>query len=308
MLAEVLFVVGGLALLVFSADVLIESSASLAQRFAIPPLLIGVSVVAFGTSAPELVVAIQSTLHGAGGLAIGNIVGSNIANVFLVLGLPALLAPIACKRGGTLVSLGVMLAATVGFAYVAYGGEGLSLRFALVALAALALYIGFVIRGSIQEAADDVAGSKGDRWVIAKLLASFIGLAVGSELLVSNAVTLADRLSVRAELLGVTIIAIGTSLPELATVFASVRRQQADLAIGNVIGSNIFNILAVGGAVGLAGGAAFSPETLKYELPLMIAAALVLSLYVLLNRSISKVSGLAMMVMFSVALSLAVMN
>ena len=304
MLIDAALVVAGLVLLLVAGDWLVRGAVGLATQLGIDSLLIGLTIVAFGTSAPELVVSIQAVISGDNGIAVGNIVGSNIANILLVLGLPALIAPITLSFPGLRRHTTVMLAATALFAYVVYGRQILDTPVGLVMLGGIAAYVAYVAWSAMRpnskerelieaEVAEDIPG--GDLHSTPKivffLILGLVGLPIGATLLVNSGADLASGLGVRDELIGLTIVAFGTSLPELATVWAAARKGEADVACGNIVGSNIFNILFVGGTMGVFGTTTFTDDTRLYDLPVMIAAALLMATMVFAKGKITRTAG-----------------
>jgi cation:H+ antiporter len=302
MIIDSLLILLGLAVLLVGGDLLVRGAVGLATSMRIPPLLVSLTIIAFGTSAPELVVSVTSVLSHQPGIAIGNIIGSNIANVLLVLGLPALVYPISAHVPGLRRHGVAMLIATAAFAGVAYYYGALQQTVGAVLFACIILYVLFLAlmarktRGQdpvVDEVAEYAVGAKDNIGAtILYIIAGLIGLPVGAHLLVTSGSSLAAELGVRAELIGLTIVAFGTSLPELATVVAAAFHKKSDVAIGNVVGSNIFNIFAVGGAAGLAGVAPFGAESLRLDLPAMIAAALALAFFIFARRDIGRLTGL----------------
>ncbi len=303
MIGDALFIFLGLAVLLVGGDLLVRGAVGIASAARIPALLVSLTIIAFGTSAPELVVSVAAVLDNAPGIAIGNIIGSNIANVLLVLGLPALAHPMTAKVPGLRRHGFILMVATALFAAVAYGpgALGRTTGAALIAgIIAYVLFLAWMARASrgrdpvIDEVAEySDSGKTALGPAIAYLIAGLLGLPIGASLLVTHGSELASALGARPELIGLTVIAIGTSLPELATVSAAALRKRSDVAIGNVVGSTIFNLFAVGGATGLAGHAAFGPATLRFDLPVMIAANLALAAFVLLRRDIGRLAGFA---------------
>lgn len=303
MIAEIVLIVLGLILLLAAGDLLVRGAVGLAAALSVPTLIISLTIVAFGTSAPELVVTVQAVLSGNDGIALGNIIGSNIANVLLVLGLPAIIYPVSTHVLGLRRHLVIMLMATVVFVLAAYTtgyidttlGAGL-----FVGIIAYVSYMWLRARGGggndpvIDEVEEYQDANSVSLKVIGFIAAGLIGLPLGAHLLVSNGAALAADLGVREEVIGLTIIAFGTSLPELATVAAAALHRKSDVAIGGIIGSNIFNILAVGGAAGLAGTAAFNPASLQNEIPVMVLSALALAFFVITRRDIGRLSGALM--------------
>ena len=305
--SEILLIVVGLVVLLVAGDLLVRGAVSLAAALHIPALLISLTIVAFGTSAPELVVTVKAVLGGNDGIAIGNIIGSNIANIFLVLGLPALIYPVTTHVPGLRRHVFLMLAATGAFVGAAYIRGHIGTTIGAVFFSGIVLYLiymwGRARSGGrdpvIDEVSEYVSAPGVTIKTLAFLAAGLIGLPLGAQLLVTNGESLALGLGVRESIIGLTIIAFGTSLPELATVFAAAVHKKSDVAIGGVIGSNIFNVLAVGGAAGLAGTAEFDAATKSLDIPIMIGAAIILTFFVLTKRDIGRISGLAFLVFYA---------
>lgn len=304
---EILFVVLGLVVLLVAGDMLVRGAVGLAAALKIPALLVSLTVVAFGTSAPELVVTVQAVLSGNDGIAIGNIIGSNIANILLVLGLPALIYPITTHVPGLRRHAVIMLIATAAFAATAYYRGFIDTQIGAGLFAGILLFVIYMwIRASTGKVSDPVldeveeyqTSSGLSLKTMAFLAAGLVGLPLGAQLLVTNGAALAAHIGVREEVIGLTIVAFGTSLPELATVIAAALHKKSEVAIGGVVGSNIFNILAVGGAAGLAGTAYFDPQSLDYDIPIMIVAAFILAGFVLTRRSITRLFGLLMLLAY----------
>lgn len=305
MFLEIILIVAGLILLLIAGDLLVRGAVGLAAALNIAPLIVSLTIVAFGTSAPELFVTVQGVISGNDGIALGNIIGSNIANVFLVLGLPALIYPITTHVEGLRRHAVFMIFATIAFMAAAYSAGVINTTIGggfFVGIIAYIIYMG--IRASsgdpVLDDVEEYAGNgKLSLRTIGYLVAGLIGLPLGAHLLVSNGAALASGLGIREEVIGLTIIAFGTSLPELATVVAAALHKKSDVAIGGVIGSNIFNIFAVGGAAGLAGTAYFDPASLRLDIPVMAVAAIVIAGFVLTRRDIGRFTGLMMILAYS---------
>lgn len=255
MTAEILLVVLSLALLFVGAEGLVRGSASMALRAGLTPLMIGLTVVAFGTSSPELVVSLKAGLSGQGDIAVGNVVGSNIFNIAVILGLTALIYPIAVQRQIIRVDLPIMVVVAMILPLLLLGGhlgriEGSFLVLGLLAYIGVTIYLARSMAGAGPEVAaefEEGTPGKSSHWAI-DLMFALGGLALlifGSQLLVENSISIARGLGISEAIIGLTIIAAGTSMPELATSVVAALRGQPDIAIGNVIGSNIFNILAI---------------------------------------------------------------
>lgn len=293
---DLLYVAGGLALLVFGGDGLVKGAVALALRLGIPALIVGLTVVAFGTSAPELLVSIQAALKGQAGIALGNVVGSNIANILLILGLPALITTIHTSQIDTRRGYLVMMAASLLFAALCFVGP-LTWWHGLILLAGLALSIWDNIRQARAHRAAaeaDLLGADDHMpfWKIAAfILLGLVGLAVGANLLVEGAVNIARALGVSETVIGLTLVAIGTSLPELVTSVMAAFRKQADVAIGNVIGSNTFNLLSILGVTAVIAPMQVPAQILGFDLWVMLAVSLLLVPSIYFRRDIGKLAG-----------------
>jgi len=259
MLVPFIAVLAGLALLVWSADRFVEGSAAAARHFGMPPLLIGMVIVGFGTSAPEMVVSALASWQGNPGIALGNAYGSNIVNIALILGLTALISPIAVHSQVLRKELPVLVLVTVVAMLLTYDLQ-LTRFDALIHLGLFALLMAWTIREGLQQRGDTLADetevelkqhtmplNRAIFWLAAGLLV----LIASSRLLVWGAIDIAQQLGVSDLIIGLTIVAIGTSLPELASSIIAIRKNEHDIALGNVIGSNLFNTLAVVGIAGI---------------------------------------------------------
>ncbi len=295
---SVVQMVAGLALLVLGGETLVRGASGLAFRIGMSSLVVGLTVVAFATSAPELAVTLDAVLSGEPDLAVGNVVGSNIANVLLVLGISAVLLPLAVKAQVVRIDLPVMVGLSVLLLFLALDGTIGALDGAVL-LAALAGYVTLAVLlgrragsgtppddGASAEGADpptrsDPAPSSAPGSTLRNVVLVAIGvvmLVVGANLLVDGAVRIATELGVSNLVIGLTVVAIGTSMPELATSVVAARRGERDLAVGNVVGSNIFNIGLVLGVPAVLGAAGVPvPEAaIALDIPLMIAASFAL--------------------------------
>jgi len=255
-----LYVGVGLVILLLAGDSLVKGAVNMSLRLGVPALIVSLTIVAFGTSAPELLISIQAIWDGVPGLALGNVVGSNTANVLLVLGVPALLATMHTSECNTRSSYLQMIAATVLFIALCFRGTfdwfaGIVL---LVALAAMLIYAAMSAQkhraNALVDEEEELEGADPDLawWKIGVFLVlGLIGLPLGASLLVDGAVNIARDFGISETVIGLTLIAIGTSLPELATTVMAALRRQADVALGNVIGSNMFNLLGIMGVASL---------------------------------------------------------
>ncbi len=297
--------VGGLVYLVLGGDLLVRGALGLARRTSIPPLVIGLTVVALGTSAPELVISVYATLSGFTDVALGNVVGSNIANVLLVLGAPALISPIVADAAGLRRQSLFLVAVTVLFVGLLIDGvlsshEGLLLLGVLLA-AMLAVYF-FRIDVAGTDDIDDaiqlqrVLGLPHKLFAaIAFVVVGIVMLPIGADLTVEGAVSIARALSVPDVVIASTIIAIGTSLPELSTTVIAAFHRSSDIAIGNIVGSNVLNILLVAGVTAALAPLPVARSLIDLDLWVVLAVAVLLLVFVLRRWPIGRAAGLLML-------------
>lgn len=292
MLVACLFILIGFVLLIYGADVFVEGAANIARQLGMPPLIIGLTVVGFATSAPEIIVGSVSAWQDKTSIAIGNALGSNITNVGLVLGLSILIIPITIASNTIKKEYGLMLTALIIALLVMIDGH-LSRLDASILLVSLVITLGWIIWMAKQSSASDPLTSefahefsdeagKADPLgkAFAKLLFGLIVLLIGAELLVRGGIFIAEYFGVPDLVIGLTIVAIGTSLPELAASIVSLKKGEADIAVGNIIGSNMFNMLAVLSIPALINPDSFLPEVLSRDFPAMILLSLLLGIMV----------------------------
>ncbi|MFK4752143.1 calcium/sodium antiporter [Oceanobacter antarcticus] len=290
MITALVAVLIGLVVLVWSADKFVLGAAATARRLGMSPLLVGLTIVSIGTSAPELFVSAVATLDGAGNLAIGNALGSNITNIGLVLGITALVSPIPLKKKLLRKELPLLLLVSI-LAGLTLADLELSYIDSILLLAGLvaAMYILFQESDDSGESLvdeDEAAAieSLSTKMAVFWLLLGLVCLMISSKALVWGATEIARSFGISDLMIGLTIVAIGTSLPELAASVASALKGHHDIAIGNVIGSNIFNLLAVMPVPGLIATVAVEPMALYRDLPVMLALTLALLVLFILNR------------------------
>ncbi len=316
MLFDYVSLAGGLVVLIIAGDILVRGSVGVAQRLGIPNLVIGLTIVAFGTSAPELVISLKAALEGSGGIAIGNVVGSNIANVLLVLGMPALIAATPCGEDGATKNAVFMVAISLVFAVLCFFSP-LSLLSSVILLGLLAVFLGdsawATLRhrkerkaaASAAEAAalesdeddglEDVEGVPDAIWIAGLyIVLGLIGLPLGAHFTIGGATSVAQAWGVSDAVIALTVIALGTSLPELATTVMAAIRQHGAVAIGNVIGSNIFNLLAIIGITTAIVPVHVPPEILKIDMWVMLACAVLLLGLAAFRICLGKVTGMVM--------------
>lgn len=313
---EYLTLAAGIVLLLIGGDVLVRGAVSLAVRLDIPTLVIGLTIVAFGTSAPELVISLRAALAGSSGIAVGNVVGSNIANIFLVLGIPALIAATNCDQPFIKRNMMYVIGASLVFIMLCFNGPlsfwhgavlfGLMVAFLVESgrRAARRSDAAVVIGEDAIELIDGVQGVPHRTWSILLFLAiGLIGLPIGAQMTVSSASEIAKNFGVSEAAVGLTLIAIGTSLPELATTLAAAIRGQCGLALGNVLGSNLFNILAIMGLTAMVVPVPI-PEVIKsVDIWVMLAAALAVSPFVLRRKTIGWPAGIVFVACYLLYLS-----
>lgn len=305
---SLLFILAGLIALFLGGETLVRGASGLARVMGVSPMLIGLVVVGFGTSAPELTTSISAALQGSPAVAAGNVVGSNIANILLILGASALIAPIAVNRAAFRRDGAVLIVATLGVA-------GLLAFTAVGRLAGAALVAGLVVyviasyladrRGpgpaaDLHAAEADLVEPAGKPLLAALMLAAgLIGVVAGAALLVRGAVSLAEAAGLSEAVIGLTIVAVGTSLPELAASISAARRGASDIALGNIVGSNLFNALGILGATALVQPFASGAGLALANLGVMIGAAVVLIGFAMTGWRIDRREGAILLVAYA---------
>ena len=295
----------GLVILLLAGDSLVKGAVNLSLRLGVPALIVSLTVVAFGTSAPELLIAVQAIWDGVPGLALGNVVGSNTANVLLVLGVPALLATMHTSECDTRDSYLQMIAGTVLFIVLCFFGPftWISGVILLAALAGMLFHAANAARKHRKSTGDDEEVEGADPnlgWpkIALFLVLGLIGLPLGANLLVEGSTSIARAFGITETVIGLTLVAIGTSLPELATTVMAALRRQADVALGNVIGSNMFNLLGIMGVASLVGQVPVASEFLTFDLWVMLAASLILIPFVFFKVDINRMWGVLLTVLY----------
>ena len=301
-------IIAGFALLLFGGESVVRGSVALAQRLGVSPLIVGLTIVGFGTSLPEMVVSVNAALVGSPGLAVGNVVGSNIANILLILGVAAVIAPIAVHPGAVKRDLLGMSAATL--VYVGLGMSGQIVFWqGVLMLIALMSYIGFTVwhdNKSNDEAAEmhrDEAAEMGEIplrtvSIAGIIIVGLVAVVVGAEWLVTGATTLATEFGVPEEVIGLTVVAIGTSLPELATSIVAAYRGHSDVCVGNVLGSNLFNLFGITGVTALFAPLPFSDKIVSFDLWILLAATAIIIPFMLTGRRISRPEGIVLLILY----------
>ncbi|GEA52508.1 sodium:calcium antiporter [Vibrio inusitatus NBRC 102082] len=318
MIVAICLLVVGLIMLVWSADRLVFGSAALARNFGISPLVIGMTILAMGSSAPEMMVSATAALEGKTDTAVGNVLGSNIANIALILGITALVKPLSVSSGVLRRELPLMIGVTLiagGIMWNHYLGfmEGVLLvvLFAAFIITMLRISRAEKLKGDtmISEQESEVPDGVDNRKAIFWVVVGLIVLPISADLLVNNAVIIAKYFGMSDLVIGLTIIAVGTSLPELAASLAGVMKGEDDMAVGNIIGSNVFNILAVMGIPGLLNPSFLNEDAMNRDFWVMLGVSLLLVVMALgKSRSINRIEGSILFLLFIAYQGYLIMN
>jgi cation:H+ antiporter len=303
-----LYIFLGFVLLMGSADILVRGAVGLARRLDISPLVIGMTIVAFGTSVPEFLVSMDSTLAGSSAMALGNVIGSNLANMLLILGATAFLKPIQVKPFARFGDFMVLLGCSALFAWFCWLGPIDRLQGAVMLLIMVVflvrsywhdLHEGGVIAEIHLKEIKSFDGLKSPRQIWMALLAGIAGVIFGADLLVEGGVEMAQVFGVSDEVIGLTVFAIGTSLPELAASVAAAMRGHTDMALGNVVGSNLFNILFVVGGVAIVAPLEAPKQILDFDLWLMVAVTVLMLPFIVGGWRIGRRVAVAFLAVYS---------
>ena len=306
MTLTLLLLLVGLALLYFGAEGLVRGSSSMALRLGVSPLLVGLTVVAFGTSAPEMIVSVQAAYLGQGDISVGNVVGSNICNIGLILAFSALIVPIKVASQIVRIDTPIMIGTTALAIALLYDGA-LTRAEGIIFFLLLVAYVVFSIRIAKKQAADPLAQEFSEEVRISKsgvavdvlmVLGGLVMLVFGARFLVDSAIVIAKAFGLSEAVIGLTIVAIGTSLPEFATSLIAAIKKEADIAVGNVVGSNIFNILGILGVSAFITPLSSSGIT-SIDLGVMAAFALALWGFAATGYRITRVEGFVMILAYA---------
>ncbi len=299
--------IGGLVIMAFAGDFLVNGAVAVARRLGVSPLIAGIFIVGFGTSAPEMVVSLNAALEDRAGLALGNIVGSNIANIFLVLGIPALIMPFVAGGHGQGRALTAMLVATA--VWILLTGMGpLTVLGGILFLAILIAYCVvtfYMARKAVATGEDPgVELEEAPKLSLPRSLAYVVlgigGLVLGAHLIIAGGVGIAEFYHVPQEWIGLPLLAIGPSLPEIGAAIAAALRRHGEVAIGNVLGSNVFNILGAGGIISLFGPIEIAPTFTHYDHWVMAFAALLIGGFILTRARLGRLMGILMLLIYAV--------
>lgn len=300
------YIAAGLIGLILGGELLVCGAVDLARLLGVSTLIIGLTLVGFGTSTPELVTSLQAAYLGSPGIAIGNVVGSNIANILLILGLAAALSPVLISRSGFARDGSVLVFATLALLGIVRYGQltpaiGLILVLTLVAYVALAVWQERQAQPVLPDGPAPETSIPGSTVKDVLFLVAGIGLTIfGARFLVTGAIDAATLLGVTETVIGLTIVAVGTSLPEMVTTLAAARRGQTDLAVGNIVGSNIFNILFILGATALIQPVDVPPMIARYDIWILLAATSAMIGVAFFRGRIGRGEGLAMLIAYVV--------
>jgi cation:H+ antiporter len=285
----------GAFLLYLGAEGLVRGSIHISKTFGIRPIIIGLTVVAFGTSAPEFIVSLISTIAGSSDIALGNVVGSNIANIGLILGIAALLRPVDVSTRTLIIYYPVLILSS-GLLYIFALGEVIGFYHGAFLFSGIVLFTGYLIRNTRAIPDGGVTNrQRGEKHVKSLNIIFIIGgaglLVGGSHLMVNSGITIAREIGISEFAIGITLVAVGTSLPELAATIVAVMKKSTGIILGNIIGSNIFNVLFVIGGVSMIQPISVEPSSRFYEFPIMIVFSLVLFIFMQTRFIINRIEG-----------------
>lgn len=300
-----LMLILGIVILIIGGELLVQSAISLNNKFKLSPLLIGTTVVSFGTSAPELIVSIQAMINGNPGVAVGNVVGSNIANLGLVLGFVILLKPLAINWRKYSLSYFIMFISAALFYVFSHDGlidniEGIFFLFGLIVFLFLSIrYMKMLYKHDRSLIRDELSSELKVNLSVKRMLLYFIlgsiGLVLGSDLLIDNAVIVAEQLGVSEFVIGLSVVALGTSLPELITSLVAIYKGENSISIGNLIGSNIFNVFAVLGASSLISDIPVQSAVIDFDLLIMLLFVLVVGVLIFIFKKMTRTHGVVLL-------------
>jgi cation:H+ antiporter len=301
---DILLFIAGVMVLFLGGESLIKGASRLAHLLGITPIVVGLTIVAFGTSAPEFIVCITAAIRGSGDIVLGNIVGSNIANMGLILGIAALISPIPIKIKLIKVEVPLMILLSVALYALSWKFglgliEGIILFVSLVAFTIYSYYSALREPYRVkQEYREFIGGDSSISKQAALVVLGLIGLIIGARLIVDSAISLAQSFGISELLIGIAAVAIGTSLPELATSIVAARRKEHDIVVGNIIGSNIFNIGTLG-LVSIIRPVSVNPELLKFEYPAMVFFSILALPIMRADNKVSRAEGCLLLLLYS---------
>lgn len=308
MLSSFFFIIIGFILLIVSADVLVDGASGVAKKFHIPEIIIGLTIVSIGTSMPELFVSVTSALEGYSDMAIGNIIGSNLSNLLLILGLSAIIKPVIFQKETRLYEIPMCLFFTGIFMMFCNTQNTISRMEAIILLILFIMFLGYTIWMGKRESGNNLNNVEDNKKYntiknIIYIVLGIIGLKVGGDLTVNNAVNVANHFNISEKIISLTILAIGTSLPELVTSVTAAIKGNSDIAIGNIIGSNIFNILLIIGVSAIIKPIIYN-VTYNFDLIILLVSTIILALFPIIppKNKMSRANGVIYFLMYVVYL------
>ena len=304
MILDILLLIVGFILLVRGADYFVDGSVTLAHRLRIPTIIIGLTIVAMGTSAPEAAISILSTIKNSDSIVIGNIIGSNIANILLILGVTLLISDLSVPKNTMLYEIPFVGFITLLLCFIGLHYGVISRLSAIILLGLFVAFLAYLYITSKSEISSDVGIKEISKWkIVLYLVGGLTLLILGSNLTVDSAIKLAHSFGVSERIIGITVVAFGTSVPELVTCIVSAVKKQADIAVGNIIGSNIFNILFVLGITGVISPILFKQEFL-FDSVFAMVAIIMLMLFGYKNMKLNRIAGVCLLGTYAIYLIL----
>lgn len=312
MILSAILIIIGFALLIVGADLLVDGASGIAKKFHIPEIIIGLTIVSIGTSMPELFVSITSAIDGYSDMALGNVIGSNLSNLLLILGLSALIRPVVFQKETRIYEIPMCLIFTVIFIILCNTSNTISRPESIILLVLFVLFIGYTIYMGKRESQKEILEiktdeSKNDNTIknILLVIIGIVGLKIGGDLAVNNAVKVAQYFNLSEKIISLTILAIGTSLPELVTSVTAAIKGNSDIAIGNIIGSNIFNMLLIIGVSAVIKPISFN-TSYNLDLSILFISTLILALFPVIppKDKMSRMNGLVYVVMYAAYLGI----
>lgn len=311
-LLSVILIIIGFILLIKGADFLVDSSSNIAKKFHIPEIVIGLTIVSIGTSLPELMVSLKSAISGHSDMSVGNVVGSNICNLLLILGLSSTIRPLIFKRETRLIETPMCLVLTIIFGILCNTSGGISRPEAIVLLVLFVMFIIYtIIMGIKGEKFDEEDGESKeiiqDKKQVSMLkniifiILGIVGLKIGGDLVVDNSTIIAEHFNISEQIISLTIVAIGTSLPELVTSVVAALKGNSDISIGNILGSNIFNMALIMGISALINPITYN-AAYNFEIGILIAASIILTLFPIIppKNKMSRGNGIVYLILYVV--------
>ncbi len=315
MILSVILIILGFILLIKGADLLVDGASDIAKKFHIPEIIIGLTIVSIGTSMPELVVSIASSLDGRPDMSMGNVIGSNICNLLLILGLSTVIRPIKFQRETRLIEIPMCLFFTIIFMIFCNTGAEISKIEGFILIALFIIFISYTVfmskKGEQFDKEDTIVEIQADTKQVSTfksilfIIVGIIGLKIGGDLTVDNAVIIAERFGISEKIISLTILAIGTSLPELVTSVVAAIKGNSDIAIGNIIGSNIFNMLLIIGIVSIINPIAYN-MSYNLDMGMLIVGIVLLSLFPLIppKNRMNRPNGVVYLVLYAIYMTL----